>query len=472
MTKITKTILTAILAIVGLSNVANAQFTKLFEFNTSNGRYPTGSLISDGTFLYGMAPLGGINNKGVLFKVMPNGTGYVNLLDFGDIVTGTDTATGGKPGGSLFYDGTFLYGTASVGGKSYYYGTIFKIKPDGTGFLKLLDFNNTINGGVPYGSFISDGTFLYGVTSQGGTKGEGTIFKIKKDGTGYVKLYEFDNTANSNGSSPRGTLFSDGTFLYGTAGGGTNSKGTLFKIKTDGTGFTKLYDFDGTTNGGSPSSALTSDGTFLYGTTATGGGANIKGTIFKIMSDGTGYVKLLDFPGSWGSGDAGPLISIGSFLFGVTGYGGAYDYGTVFKIKTDGTGYVNLLSFGGTTPGLAPRGPLLSDGTSFYGMTLQGGTTNNGLVYKFDGAFTGIAETNREYGFAIYPNPANSELAIEIVDYKNATADIFNLKGQLLQSTTLRSEKTTLQVADLSSGIYFIKVANASGVSVQKFIKE
>jgi len=60
--------------------------------------------------------------------------------------------------------------------------------------------------------------------------------------------------------------------------------------------YTKLLDFAGTPDGGNPRGSLISDGTFLYGMT-TGGGTNGMGTIFKIMPDGTGFVKLLDFNG-------------------------------------------------------------------------------------------------------------------------------------------------------------------------------
>src|SRR3972149_5060166 len=102
-------------------------------------------------------------------------------------------------------------------------GVLFKIMPNGTGYTKLVDFTGTANGSYPYGSLISDGTFLYGMTCGNGTNDMGTVFKIKPDGTGYAKLIDFDGT---NGSYPRGSLISDGTFLYGmTAEGGTNNIG-------------------------------------------------------------------------------------------------------------------------------------------------------------------------------------------------------------------------------------------------------
>src|ERR1035437_9169964 len=86
-------------------------------------------------------------------------------------------------------------------------------------YTKLLDFAGATNGNDPYGSLISDGTFLYGMTQYGGTDSLGVIFKIKPDGSGYAKLIDFTSVAN--GSNPSGSLISDGTFLYGmTYGGG------------------------------------------------------------------------------------------------------------------------------------------------------------------------------------------------------------------------------------------------------------
>jgi uncharacterized repeat protein (TIGR03803 family) len=249
-------------------------YVKLIDFNSTNGRNPEGSLFSDGTFLYGSTSYGGTNDQGTLFKILPNGTGYVKLLDF------TGTINGRIPQGSLISDGTFLYGITGKGGTNDM-GTIFKIMPNGTGYVKLIDFLGTDNGSYPYCSLFSDGTFLYGTTSFGGANNIGTIFKIKPDGSGYVKLLDFNGA--TNGSSPRGSLISDGIFLYGmTESGGTNNQGTIFKIMPDGNGYVKLIDFNSETNANLPVGSLISDGTFLYGMTA-GGGTNYMGTVFKFQ---------------------------------------------------------------------------------------------------------------------------------------------------------------------------------------------
>lgn len=355
-------------------------FTKLLDFDGTNGANPYGSLVSDGTYLYGMTQRGGANSQGTIFKIKPDGTSFTILFDFSYAISGR------FPEGSLIYDGTFLYGMASQGG-SKFYGTIFKILPDGSGFNTLLEFDYTTNGGYPHGSLFSDGTFLYGMTTFDGVSDNGTIFKIKSDGTGYTKLLTFSGAAN--GSQPWGSLISDGTFLYGmTLSGGSNNNGAIFKIMLDGTGFAKLLNFSNTITGGYPAGSLVSDGTFLYGTT-TQGGALGYGTIFKIKPDGTGFLKLKDDDnGSSGPYPQGTLLLNGTSLFGVKSNGGLGRFGTTFKINLDGSGYATLLSF--EISGNKPTGSLISDGTFLYGMTAEGGLSNYGTIFKVKPDGTGF----------------------------------------------------------------------------------
>ncbi len=352
-----------------------AQFSTLYDFGSKvNGTYPYSALISDGIFLYGMTSDGGANQLGTIYKVKPDGTGFTRLLDF-------DGTNGSNPYGSLTFDGTFLYGMARSGGANGQ-GIIFKIMPDGTGFINLLDFSYTATGGFPYGSLISDGTFLYGMTTQGGSAFFGTIFKIKPDGTDYTKLYDFDST---NGATPYGSLISDGPFLYGmTSQGGLSDFGTIFKIKSDGTEYTRLLDFNGTTNGGIPFGSLIADGSSLYGMTFYGGSGN-KGTIFKIMPDGTGYTKYLDFDfNTSGANPKGSLVSDGTFLYGMTTQGGTNFSGTIFKMKTDGTGFDKLVDSSDNASGPSSEGTLLIDEATLYGVKSTGGHGGLGTVFKIN----------------------------------------------------------------------------------------
>lgn len=139
---------------------------------------------------------------------------------------------------TLGNDGNY-YGTTMNGGSSYY-GTIFKVTPDGT-LTTLVSFNNT-NGANPYAALTlgDDGNF-YGTTMNGGiansqnTVGMGTVFKMTTNGT-LITLVSFNYT---NGAHPWAalTLGNNGNFYGTTANGGTianastpNGAGTVFQM--------------------------------------------------------------------------------------------------------------------------------------------------------------------------------------------------------------------------------------------------
>ena len=383
---IKKLILSALLLIISVSSYS--QYTLLKSFcNSCNpnplGIGPTGSLFYDGSFLYGLTSTKNLIGDGNLYKIMPDGSNYSTVFDF---------PNRSYPIGSLISDGTFLYGMTSgtTVNNQVTPATIFKIKPDGTSYTLLFSFSGSNPRENPSGSLIYDGNFLYGIT-RGGNYGDinvdGTIFKIQTDGTGYTTIFNFSR--NTTGAFPIGSLFFDGTFLYGmTSQGGPSDLGTIFKIGTDGSNYSKLMDFTGISNGGMPYGSFISDGTFLYGMTSQGG-TNDFGTIFKIKTNGTDYTKLMDFAGNInGSNPNGALLSDGTFLYGMTSSGGngPFGYGTIFKIKPNGTNYVNLKNFTTASQGYdgrMPIGSLISDGTSIYGVTSVGGMLDTGALFKY-----------------------------------------------------------------------------------------
>ncbi|MBX3164627.1 MAG: T9SS type A sorting domain-containing protein [Bacteroidetes bacterium] len=446
------------------------QFTKLYDFNDIGGRTPNGSLVSDGTYLYGMTYNGGVNGKGTVFKIKSDGNNFIKLLDF-------DGTNGWNPRGSLFFDGEYLYGMTWHGGTNGGYGVLFKLKPDGTAYTKLYDFDNT-NGYCPNGSLYSDGKYLYGMTAGGGTNGWGVIFKIKPDGTDFTKIFDFDGV---HGAMPDGTLISYGTHLYGTTHkGGSHGYGVIFKIKPDGTDCTTLFNFD-LTNGSFPNVDLVTDGIYLYGATSQGGanGSFVRnGVVFKIKPDGTDFTKLHEFVSVNSPFPNGSLIYSNPYLYGTTLSGGAYNLGFLYKIKTDGTDYVKMFDFRGTY-GAHPLGSLISDGIYLYGTTSEGGAkgydsgyNGNGIVFKINKntVVTGIQELSSDNSqLKIYPNPVSEILNIELeIENVKTEIKIIDVLGkEVIQHSSFNSYNS-IDVSKLPKGIYFVKAGN----EVRKFIKD
>ena len=154
--------------------------------------------------------------------------------------------------------------------------------------------NSNSDGAAPYAGLItnSSGTILYGTAYQGGSSGNGTVFAVNTDGTGFTNLHSF--TYSSDGAGPYAGLIRSGKTLYGTAQqGGTWYDGTLFAVNTDGAGFTNLHSFAGG-DGAIPNGGLILSGNTLYGT-AAGGGSSGKGSVFAVHTDGTGFTNLHSF---------------------------------------------------------------------------------------------------------------------------------------------------------------------------------
>jgi uncharacterized repeat protein (TIGR03803 family) len=222
-------------------------WTSQYAFKRTDGTNPLSALLEHDGYLYGMASRGGYDNNGngAMYRLRLNDHTFEKIHDF-------NKPMGKSPEGSLI-DGTngFLYGMTTSGGAANY-GSIFRVKPDGSEFKKLHDFTNA-NGRMPLGDLLLYGGRLYGMTALGGKFKQGIIFRINRDGSGYIIQHHF---SGSDGAQPLKNLIAYKGYLYGmTSKGGISGLGVIFKIKTDGTEFKKLFDFNAGT-GGAPDGSL------------------------------------------------------------------------------------------------------------------------------------------------------------------------------------------------------------------------
>jgi len=391
----------------------------LHSFAGTDGAGPEARLIrgSDGNF-YGSTRYGGAHNDGTVFKLTPSGR-LTTLYSFG-----SQEGDGSEPYASLIQgsDGNF-YGTTELGGANRFYGTVFKLTPSGT-LTTLHSFCSVGNpsawdctdGADPYSGVIQspDGNF-YGTTDFGGANpkgiplGPGTVYQLTPSG-GLATLYSFcsvhdPGTYNClDGRCPyAGLIQGSGGNFYGTTnaygpfneGGATGtSGGTVYQLTPSGR-LTTLYSFcsqggEACTDGFDPYSGVIqgSDGNF-YGTTE-GGGANNRGTVFKLTPSGA-LTTLYSFcsvrdrrrdPCLDGEEPHSGVIQSGNGKFyGTTPQGGANSDrasdiygGTVYQLTPSGK-LTTLYSF------CSHGGEACTDG-NFYGTTWGGGANSDGTVFE------------------------------------------------------------------------------------------
>lgn len=285
---------------------------------------------------------------------------------------------------------------ASQKGGSQGAGVVYRRAADGTvTALHSFDVNSASQpagslvrepGGVYYGATANGTRTVTEVTQSGGlvipetTYGPGVLFSVSPELGSYRELRRF---VAADGLRPLGSLLvlpltsgalSDGSLLLGVAsGGGANGAGTIFRIRSDGTGFSVIHNFP---TGSLPSGGLTLSGGYVYGVLRQGGSSGV-GSVFRF-SYSNGAVGTLETIYSFTATSLGLNTPVGGLVADASGNlwmtleAGGAGYGGLVKVvppTTAGgvatvTSVLNLTSLHGKPAG--PPSTLKSDGMLLF----------------------------------------------------------------------------------------------------------
>jgi YVTN family beta-propeller protein/uncharacterized repeat protein (TIGR03803 family) len=276
------------------------QLTTLYNFcsqpGCADGNYSQAPLVqaTNGNF-YGTTYAGGVNGEGNVFEMTPAGQ-LTTLYSFCSQPKCTD---GAYPiAGLVQATNGNLYGTTLYGGANGA-GTVFEITPAGqlTTRYSFCSQTNCSDGEIPYAGLIQGANGnLYGTTESGGANGGGTVFEITPAGQLTTRYSFCSQSGCTDGVEPYGGLVQVSGNFYGmTSDLGPNGFGTVFEITPAGQ-LNTLYGF-GLTDGAYPDGGLVqgSNGN-LYGMTDFGGN-RLGGTLFSLppvitLSSPTGTAQV------------------------------------------------------------------------------------------------------------------------------------------------------------------------------------
>jgi uncharacterized repeat protein (TIGR03803 family) len=372
------------LAIFAANETRGATFTTLHVFSTNDnsvvagGGYGTNSdgvnpasLVISGNAIFGTAVYGGLYGYGTVFRMDLDGSHFTNLFNFNQGSEDPHTSrwtnnTGSEPNPGLVLISNTLYGTTFYGGPVLA-GSVFKINTDGSGFAILHEFNQ-VDGYTPYYGLVLHSNLLYGTTISAGTNGYGNIFTIDPVGGGISFLYSFTSMVQPYG----GLAFDTNGAIYGFGRLGSSAKGMVYRWSGV---FSNLYTFTGT-DGYWPVSTPIISGNTIFGVSSFGG-TNGSGNVFRINTDGSGFTNLYSFSPNGGANtdgadtyDYGGLALSGNTFYGTAAFSGSGGQGTVWQLKTDGSGFNVLHSFSYSDGG-NPENVVFTNGI-LYGVTYQG----------------------------------------------------------------------------------------------------
>ncbi len=371
---------------------------------------PPNALALFGATLVGTTAATG---SGSVFQLGTDGSAYATLHTFN---SGKDEDSDGtEPSGApVVLDGT-VFGATARGGGSADEGTVYSLRLRDATFHVLHRFDGGDDGACPTGGLARVGPSLYGMTEVGGGKGgredhgAGTIFRLNPDGSGYARLYAFDGGDDGQCKNPTGALTAAASHLYGFTRGRLtgiasiaserheSGVGVIFCVGVDGSGFRVLHSFaaapprrrrsdpgggDGLLPVGTPAVV----GSMLFGTTEIGG-VDGGGTLFKCDLSGNTFTPVptvpLPDPNRARSRGFGELTVAGNWLYGTASCGGPVNAGSLFRLRIDGTGLQVLHWFvGGPKDGAVPHGNLTVTDSAVYGITVGGGASDNGCVFR------------------------------------------------------------------------------------------
>ena len=105
----------------------------------------------------------------------------------------------------------------------------------------------------------------------------------------------------------------------------------------------------------------------------------------------------------------------------------------------------------------------------------------NGLsgISGFKESSTGLGENNLAASVEIYPNPAKDMLNITLTGFKTLsglkkgiTATLLTAEGKVVKTFSITSPTTQLDVADLQTGIYLLKITSENQIVVKRLVKQ
>lgn len=281
-----------------------------------DGGNPMNGVIADSEGkLYGTTQRGGKFGYGAVFRLSPpaqvGGAWKESVLYSFQLQQGSGSFP--DPTGLTLENGS-LYG-ATFATTTYNVGVLFQLSPPNGGqgewaLTVLYAFKGGADGGQPSGSPVFDSSgALYGSAGEGGSLGNGAIYKLSpptaQGGTWTESvLYAFQGQGVGDGYEPIGTPAFDSTgAIYGvtvsggieSCGGNDTGCGIAYKLTppvSQGDNWTEqvLHAFTDGTDGNNPQAGVVVDGTTVYGTTIWGGTGDCQidyttygcGTVFQI----------------------------------------------------------------------------------------------------------------------------------------------------------------------------------------------
>ena len=428
-----------------VGSVASYQFPALGANATVNVSF---SQIPAGTFIVSAS-------AGVGGTISPNGTSNYSA---GASATYTITADNCYTIKDVLVDGV------SVGAVGTY--TFNNIQANGTitASFQITTYNVTVTASA--GGSVTCGTYT---VPAGQTVvvpvncGDQPVFTFYPD-NGYQIGSVVVNNSNVGTASTyqMPTVGADGTLVANFISSSANSY-TITATAGNGGSITP----SGTSNyseGSSATYTITPDNCYAISDVLVNGtsvGATVSYTFTNIQANQSIYVTFSPQPVTITvtAGAGGSIVYNGQTIPGGTTQQVTVECGTspVFTFIPDANYHVAQVIVDGTNVG---------NGTTYTYPNVSGDGT---LTVEFA---EGVSVAEYGFDFNIWPNPASDILNVELHNSGDTRVMIINMLGEVVGTWDIASSNGTINISELTSGVYFVRISSQKGIATKKFVKE
>ncbi len=450
---------TGIIYGVTADNFTTTYDDKLFSFDPSTNQYNVLlDFAPEPTFIYGNNPVNLIetdngliyiytsfgalaSQQGCLIEYDPSTGNHQLAHEFSDLYDGNTIGEYVE----LFEKDNVIYGIKRWGGNNVLYkGTIFSYNTLTHTYSVLYESDDLVDTGA---YLLTSQDIIYGVTSTGGTNGNGYVFSYD------IQTNQFSVIENITNASISDFVEVTNGDVYGVLHNSHGVDGSIFKI--DGiTGLLSVYyQFDNAVNGtGQNPTAIYTANNNLYVESQT---------VFPSTSGGKAFsYYLTEFNINTNNVS---LLYDGNTFNNPNGTNSRIWHKNISIMNDDrflaptftGNSPLSLVSYnqGDTAMSIA------------YNFNSDIETTFN--IIDLNDAPLSTEEFESDLDIAIYPNPTTDFINIQ-ANFDINSVEIYSLHGQKVLAI---ENKKTIDISSLSKGIYFLKVKTVKGEITKKVVK-
>jgi photosystem II stability/assembly factor-like uncharacterized protein len=181
---------------------------------------------------------------------------------------------------------------------------------------------------------------------------------------------------------------------------------------------------------------------------------------YAVGSQGV-IIKTTDGGINWTSQTSGTANDLYSVFFNSVDTGYVVGrYGTILKTTNGGSNWI--IQNSGTSNYLGSVF-FINDNIGYIAGCI-------GIILKTTNGGQWINEINKEEIVKIFPNPVNDKLTIDAL--QKSTMVILDIQGQTILQLQIQQGKTDINISELASGVYILRLCSNDKTEVARIVKE